>query len=223
MMNQILKEYGLNIEDEKIELLSKYINLLTKAPLNLTSIRDYQQVIHKHIADVLLPVDSIKGDVLDVGSGGGIPGIIYAIVFGTRVTMVESIRKKAIWLEQTIAELGLCNAQVICSRVEELGSEMREKFDVVAARAVAELRILTELCVPFCKVKGELLFYKGPRWNDEYNDAKNAIRTLGIEIEKVVEYTLKTGEKRALLKFRKIKETSEIYPRKISTIMKKPL
>ncbi len=222
-IHQILQEYGLKIESEKEEKLSKYIDLLIKAPLNLTSIRDYQEAIHKHIVDVLLPLDSVEGEVLDVGTGGGIPGIVYAIVFPVKVTLVESIKKKVVWLEQTIVELGLGNVKVICSRAEELGIEMRERFDIVTARAVAELRVLVEFCAPFCKVGGKLFFYKGPKWKDEYNNAQNAIKILGLETEKIIEYSLKTGEERALLRFRKIKKTGEIFPRKTSMILKKPL
>ncbi|HOJ87772.1 MAG TPA: 16S rRNA (guanine(527)-N(7))-methyltransferase RsmG [Pseudothermotoga sp.] len=223
IVQQIFEEYGLSIEERKAKLLSEYIDLLIKAPINLTSIKDYEQAIHKHVIDVLLPVDRVEGEILDIGTGGGIPGIVYAIVFAVKITLVESIKKKARWLDQTIADLNLKNAKVICSRVEELGTEMRESFDTVTARAVAELRVLAELCAPFCKVGGRLFFYKGPKWKEEYDQSQSAMKILGLELEKAIEYSLKTGERRALLKFRKLRETQQIFPRKMSVILKKPL
>lgn len=220
---QIFAEYGLSIESEKAEKLSRYINFLINAPLNLTSIKDFDQAVHKHVIDVLLPLTTLSGEVLDVGTGGGIPGLVYAIVFPVKVLLVDSTRKKIAWLENIIKELKITNAEVLCSRVEELGNNMRERFDILAARALAELRITTELCAAFCKVDGRLLFYKGPKWQQEYKEAERILKVLGLELEKVEEYSLRTGEQRVLLIFRKLKKTDESFPRRMSEILKKPL
>lgn len=220
---QIFAEYGLSIESEKADKLSRYINFLINAPLNLTSIKDFDQAVHKHVIDVLLPLTTLSGEVLDVGTGGGIPGLVYAIVFPVKVMLVDSTRKKIAWLENIIKELRITNAEVLCSRVEELGNNMRERFDILAARALAELRITTELCAAFCKVDGRLLFYKGPKWQQEYKEAERTLRVLGLELEKVEEYSLRTGEQRVLLIFRKLKKTDESFPRRMSEILKKPL
>lgn len=97
---------------------------------------------------------------------------------------------------------------------------MRENFDTIAMRAVAELRVLVELCVPFCKVIGRLLFYKGSNWKEESDQSQSAIKILGLELKKTIEYSLKTGERRALLEFRKVGETQQLFPRKMSAILK---
>lgn len=225
-MNRVLEifaQYGLNIENEKAEKLSRYIDLLINAPLNLTSIKDFDQAVHKHAVDVLLPVPNLCGEVLDAGTGGGVPGIIYAIVFPVKVFLVDSTRKKIIWLQSIIRELEITNAETFCSRIEELGHDMRERFDVLTARALAELRITAELCAAFCKINGKLLFYKGPKWQQEYKKAEHTLKVLGLELEDIKEYSLRTGEQRSLLIFRKLKRTSQLFPRRISEILKKPL
>ncbi len=225
-MNRVLEifaEYGLNIENEKAEKLSRYIDRLINAPLNLTSIKDFDQAVHKHAVDVLLPMINLCGEVLDAGTGGGVPGIVYAIVFPVKVFLVDSTRKKIIWLQRIIKELEITNAETLCSRIEELGHEMRERFDVLTARALAELRITAELCAALCKINGRLLFYKGPKWRQEYRQAEHTLKVLGLELENVKEYFLKTGEQRSLLIFRKLRKTSEFFPRRISEILKKPL
>lgn len=220
---QIFAEYGLSIESEKADKLSRYINFLINAPLNLTSIKDFDQAVHKHVIDVLLPLTTLSGEILDVGTGGGIPGLVYAIVFPVKVLLVDSTRKKITWLENIIKKLKITNAEVLCSRVEELGNNMRERFDILAARALAELRITIELCAAFCKVGGKLLLYKGPKWQQEYKEAERTLKVLGLELEKVEEYSLRTGEQRVLLIFRKLKRTDESFPRRMSEILKKPL
>ncbi|ABV32807.1 MULTISPECIES: 16S rRNA (guanine(527)-N(7))-methyltransferase RsmG [Pseudothermotoga] len=220
---EIFREYGIKIDDSKTEKLDSYIDLLISAPINLTSLRDKEYAIHKHIVDIVFPVKMLTGKLLDVGTGGGIPGLILAILFPINATLVESVRKKVMWLEKILNMLNIGNVNLLCSRAEKLPADKKESFDIVTARAVSELRILLELCAPFCKVGGRLFFYKGPNWKQEYDAAHNAMKTLNVETIEIVSYTLKTGEKRVLLQFQKVGRTPDNYPRETKKILKNPL
>lgn len=222
-VESILKSYGLNLEREKIELIARYLQLLIEAPMNLSGINDFELAVHKHVADVLLPIQHLEGSLLDVGTGGGVPGVILSIVYPVKSVLVDSSTKKTTWLSSVVRELGLNNIEVICARVENLAQRYRERFDYVTARAVAPLRILLELCAPFCRVDGFLLLYKGPNWIEEATQAKRAAEILKVQLEQVVEYKLSSGESRALLKFKKFAPTEEIYPRSTKKILKRPL
>jgi len=219
----ILASYGISLNAEKLGLIVEYLLLLLEAPMNLSGVRDFEEAVHKHVADVLLPMNTLRGSLLDVGTGGGIVGVMLSIVHPVKAVLVDSSKKKTNWLKIIVEKLELKNVEVICSRVESLGKDYREKFDHVTARAVAPLRILLELCVPFCKVGGSLLLYKGPNWIEEMKDAENALKILKVQFEEKIEYELLTGEKRVFLKMRKLEPTDPIYPRETKKIIKRPL
>lgn len=219
----ILTSYGISVDAEKLDLIVEYLLLLLEAPMNLSGIRDFEEAVHKHVADVLLPVDTLRGSLLDVGTGGGIVGVVLSIVHPVKAVLVDSSKKKISWLKVVVEKLGLKDVEVICSRVESIEKDYRERFDHVTARAVAPLRILLELCVPFCKMGGYLLLYKGPNWFEEMKDAENALKILKVQLEEKTEYELSTGEKRVLLKLRKLEPTDPIYPRETKKIIKRPL
>lgn len=222
-MKSILTSYGISLSEEKTKLIVEYLSLLLEAPMNLSGIEEFEEAVHKHVADVLLPTKMLQGNLLDVGTGGGIPGLILSIAYPVKSVLVDSSRKKTIWLEKAVEKLNLKNVEVVCSRVESLGETFRETFDYVTARAVAPLRVLLELCVPFCKVKGILLLYKGPNWMEEMKESRNALKVLNVQLEEKIEYKLFTGENRVLLKFRKLLPTDPIYPRETRKIIKRPL
>lgn len=219
----ILTSYGISLSAEKLRLIVEYLLLLLEAPMNLSGIRDFEEAVHKHVADVLLPVNTLQGSLLDVGTGGGIVGVVLSVVHPVKGVLVDSSKKKISWLKGVVEKLALKDVEVICSRAESLGKDYRERFDHVTARAVAPLRILLELCVPFCKVGGYSLLYKGPNWIEEMKDAENALKILKVQLEEKTEYELFTGEKRVLLKLRKLEPTDPIYPRETKKIIKRPL
>lgn len=219
----ILTSYGISLSAEKLDLIVEYLLLLLEAPMNLSGIRDFEEAVHKHVVDVLSPIETLQGNLLDVGTGGGIVGVVLSIVHPVKAVLVDSSKKKTNWLKSAVEKLDLKNIEVICSRVESLEKDYREKFDHVTARAVAPLRILLELCVPFCRVEGSLLLYKGPNWIEEMKDAENALKILKVQLEEKIEYELFTGEKRVLLKLRKLEPTDPIYPRETKKIIKRPL
>lgn len=222
-LREILKSYGIDMNEQKIELIARYLLLLIDAPINVSGIEDFESAVHKHVVDVLLPVSWLEGRLLDVGTGGGVPGVVLSIVYPITSVLVDSSKRKTAWLSNTIEKLGLKNVEVVCERIENLADRYRESFDYVTARAVAPLRILFELCAPFCKINGLLLLYKGPNWPEEMTQAKRAAEILKVQLEESVEYRLSGGERRVLLKFRKFAPTEKTYPRETKKILKRPL
>ncbi|MDK2923013.1 MAG: rRNA (guanine527-N7)-methyltransferase [Pseudothermotoga sp.] len=218
-----MKSYGIDLNEQKNELIARYLSLLISAPVNVSGIEDFESAVHKHVVDVLLPIESLEGKLLDVGTGGGVPGVVLSIVYPVASVLVDSSKKKTVWLSNTIEKLGLKNVEVVCERIENLADRYRESFDYVTARAVASLRVLLELCAPFCRVNGLLLLYKGPNWPEEMTQARRAAEILKVQLEESVEYKLSGGERRALLKFRKFAPTEKTYPRDTKKIMKRPL
>lgn len=221
-MREILSEYGINISNKAVEKLSFYIEELLKAPFNLTSIIDFRTAVHKHVADVLLPVKRIEGKLLDIGTGSGVVGIVLCTIFPIEAVLLDSSSKKIAWLQRITESIEL-PAVPIKGRAEHYTKVNRECFDFVSARAVAPLNVLCEIASASCKVGGTLLFYKGSRWKEELREAENALKTLCLEVLEVVEYQLKTNEKRALLKLRKTAPTPDRYPRRCGIPRKRPL
>lgn len=203
--------------------------------MNLSAIRDEEGVICRHFADSLTVAKHIPegAKILDVGSGGGMPTLPLAIARpDVTVTALDATAKKMAYVLATAEKLGLENVSTISARAEELGNtpEHREKYDVVCARAVAELRILAEWCVPFTKKGGLFIAMKGKNGGKELEDAKNAVKTLLLHLEKDDEFNLfdlsakdESDAKRHIFVFRKTAATPKQYPRRNAQIQKKPL
>ena len=223
------------------ENLEKFYNLTvfmleTNKKMNLTALRDENSVITRHITDCLLaakhlPLGKIK--VLDVGSGGGMPCLPFAIVRpDIEITALDATAKKTAYIASAAEHLGLKNVHILTGRAEELGQnpKHREKFDVVCARAVAELRILAEWCIPFCKKDGIFLSLKGKNAETELENAKGALKKLYAPLicnEKIILVESEVAEnetsERHNFVFKKEKATDKIYPRRNAQIMKNPL
>jgi len=220
--------------------LYEQILLRENAKYNLTAITDPEEIRQKHFADSLALLDDpsprqrLHGEgalpqdasLLDVGSGGGFPGVPLKIARpDIALTLLEATGKKAAFLRMLVNELSL-EATVVQGRAEEAAQTQayREQFDVVTARAVAALPLLCELCLPFVKVGGMFVAYKGPmeKARDELAAAANAIKILGAELECVHgESTVYGGRTRIIL--RKISRTPTNYPRNQGAMRKKPL
>ena len=198
---------------------------------NLTAITDWDEAIVKHLHDSLAigmwkEAEGARS-ILDLGSGAGIPGIPLALYYPKKeVFLLEANTKKKRFIEFAIEELKLSNCTVLHGRAEDLGrkDEFREKFDIVATRAVAKLAVLLELSFPFIKIGGHLVAYKGPSINDEISQAKAAICELRANDPLVINYSLKEqrGE-RNLLILKKKGYTPLKYPRRAGIPEKKPL
>lgn len=208
------------------EKLHHFLRLLLKSPHNLTSIKESGQAYIKHVEDVVRPFREkrLKGSFIDVGTGGGVPGLVMAIMFPeTRWFLVDSIKKKIIEVERFIYALELSNVQTICGRAEELSNKYRKYFDGAFSRALGKTDVTLELCAPFVKKEGSCYIYKGPSWVKEKSRIEKACSVLGFSEPEVVNYRLTDNSLHTLLVFQKIKETPEIFPRRVGKALKKPI
>lgn len=210
------------------ELFDSYLTFLieTNKKINLTSIVDKSEMILKHLYDSLLIskiYDFNNKNVLDVGSGGGFPGIPLAIMFpNARFVLMEPTHKKANFLNDTIKLLGLKNVEVVIARAEEYKNH--EQYDAVISRALADLPIYLELVAHLTKINGNIIALKGSKGNEELYRAKNAIHILNLAlIQKQEESLPKTNDKRINLVFIKLDRTNKRYPRLFAKIKKQPL
>lgn len=225
-----LNKIELNLSQEKINQLDYLIDLTLEKNkvMNLTAIKDENTFIDKMIIDCAFLVkffDLENKSVLDVGTGGGFPGLVLAILCpNTRFILIDSTSKKIEHVNEVKDKLGLTNVSALAYRAEEFIKQNREKFDIVTARAVKNLQILLELCSSFIKVGGHIISYKGSGYKREIIDSKNAIKVLNLELIKEVKYQLPLSkEDRYLLEFKKNNSSSSIYPRNYNQILKKPL
>ncbi|MFO7929698.1 MAG: 16S rRNA (guanine(527)-N(7))-methyltransferase RsmG [Candidatus Humimicrobiaceae bacterium] len=231
-IDMLFKDLEIRV-DKKIRIMMKdYVKLLVKGmeKVRLTGEKTEHGIIEKQLYDAIYPLKDIKieenSNLLDLGSGGGLPGIPIKVVRPElKVTLVESNRKKANFLKETINILNLHDINVINDRVESIGQDLRhrEKYDYVFCRAVAKIAVLAELSFPLLKIGGKAIFYKGPRGEEDFEDAKNALNICGGFLESIKKYNLKTGEERKLYVIEKIKVTPDRYPRKPGLPGKKPI
>lgn len=220
-------------EPGTVAAVGRYLSLLAawNERINLTAISTEAEMVVKHVLDsasVCAAVEWSPGmRVLDVGTGAGFPGIILKLLVPEiRLTLLESVQKKCRFLEAAVESLELSGTEVIWRRAEDLAHqpEYRGKYDVVVARAVAELRVLAELCLPFCRPGGRFLAMKGPGAAAELSAAGHALRVLGGVPEREEHLTLPGGAgQRTLVLVRKVGGTARAYPRKAGTPQRQPL
>ncbi len=225
-MEQLFEKYNISMTEEKKQKFFKFFCFLTEenAKYNLTAVTGERDVYLKHFVDSVWIVDMLKGGkLLDVGSGGGMPGIPLAILRGNiEFTLLEATGKKCRFLESAVRLLELKNVRVINGRAEELAkTELRESFDTVTARGVARLNTLAEYCLPFVKTGGIFAAYKGDA-EEEIEEAKNAVNLLGGKFRKT-EKILLEGAKREIVLIEKVKKTPAEYPRGRGKERKDPL
>ncbi|OZS78993.1 16S rRNA (guanine(527)-N(7))-methyltransferase RsmG [Tetzosporium hominis] len=230
---EALKEKGIELTDHQIEQFKKYFELLVEwnEKMNLTAITELEDVYLKHFYDSISAafyVDFSKPlTVCDVGAGAGFPSLPMKICFPEmRVTIVDSLNKRIQFLNHLSDQLGLENVSFVHARAEEFGQNTayRESFDVVTARAVARLSVLSELCVPLVKVGGRFVAMKAASAEDELKDAKKALQVLGAQLEEDHAFQLPVeNSERKLYVFSKQKATPKKYPRKPGTPNKTPI
>jgi len=202
---------------------------------NLTGFRDYNELAIQVAGDALAPLaeapDLIREDgpdeLLDVGTGAGLPGIIYALYWpDCKVHLLESSKKRVEFLHEVIETLGLSNCTVLEGRAESHAHELqwRERFDMVTSRAVAPLPIALELCLPYLDMGGWMLTFKGANPQDEIKDAEFALSKLGGERVEVKPYVPGNGQaRRSALWILKSSLTPDKYPRREGIPAKRPL
>ena len=219
----------LNIEVTKQNLkdLEKYKNLLLEynQKFNLTAIKTEEEIYLKHFYDslTLVKAANLNEDLklLDIGTGAGFPGLVLKIFFpNLEVTLLDSNHKKIMFLETVIQELNLKKITCLNSRAESLPINYREHFDIVTSRAVAHLRIIAELSLPFLKVGGQLIAMKGTLLN-EIEESKKILSQLDSTIADIITFNLPIeNSHRSLVIIKKLKETKKDYPRNYDKIVK---
>lgn len=232
-MKEVFDLYGIALSDEQETQLKTYYELLIEwnEKINLTSITEYEDVVWKHFLDSSLVMNSKIWNekegttVLDVGTGAGFPGIVLAILNPQKkFVLLDSLNKRIDFLNLVIEKLGLSHVSTYHGRAETFArrEDFRNQFDFVVSRAVAELPILLEYCIPFTKEDGYFISYKGKK-KEELDLATHAMEELDANLSYIEEFTLQNGEQRNLLFIRNNAITKEKYPRKEGKPKKKPL
>ena len=208
------------------DAFKKYYNFLIEEnkKYNLTSITEEKEVYIKHFIDSLSIeniIDLNNISLCDVGSGAGFPSIPLKIMYPSiKLTIIEPTAKRCNFLQQVVEMLNMKDVKIINDRAENI-KDMH--FDVVCARAVSNLPILLELCIPLVKVNGYFIAMKGSNYKEELDISNNALKELDSRIDSLYEYDLDEFGNRVLIKIKKDKQTKKIYPRMYSQIKKKPL
>lgn len=224
---------GVELTTGALLQLERYSALLQEwnRSLNLTTISEAPDIYELHFLDslsVALAMDMNQvHSLIDVGTGAGFPGLVLAIAFPTtQVTLVESINKKARFLQAVVNELDLAQrVQVVSERAEEIGQRTayREQFDLAVARAVARLAVLAEYCLPLVRVGGCFIAQKGPGIEAELAEASRGFGILGGEVAKIHTWSLPSGAERTLVRVSKRDNSPSLYPRRPGIPAKRPL
>lgn len=233
---QALAERGINLSDQQMQQFADYYRQLvaTNRQVNLTRITEENDVYLKHFYDSLtgaLAEPRLQTEQLtlcDIGAGAGFPSLPLKIAFPQlKVTIVDSLNKRISFLQTLVAQLGLTGVTLVHDRAETFSAKQsphREQYDLVLARAVARLSVLSELCLPAARIGGELVAYKASAADDELADAQGAIRQLGGRVQKEFALTLPgTAEPRKIIVIDKVAATPQKYPRRPGLPNKKPL
>lgn len=224
---------GIQLDDLKVQRFDTYMTEMLEynKKVNLTAITEPNEVVMKHFIDSLTLASYIEipenGKMIDVGSGAGFPGIPLKLVRpDVKLTCIDSLNKRILFLQRLVEKLELKNVDCLHLRAEEAcrKQELRAYYNIVTARAVAKLAVLTEICVPMLKIGGIFCAMKGPDITEEVKEAEHAVSLLGAEVSQVREFCLPgTDQRRTIVVIKKIHETSAIYPRQTAQISKKPL
>ena len=230
---QTLSDKGIHLTDEQMNQFARYHDILVEwnEKMNLTAITDRDEVYLKHFYDSLTAafyMDFSKEiSICDVGAGAGFPGIPLKIVYPhLRLTIVDSLKKRITFLDHLTSELNLQGVECIHARAETIGRDpqKRARYDVVTARAVAKLTVLSELCLPMCKEGGIFLALKGTKGSKEVKDAHKAIDLLGGAPPLVHSFVLpEEDSERSIIIIKKEQRTPKKYPRKPGIPAKTPI
>ncbi len=224
-----LPALGLELPDVRVTALANYCRAMLEQNrvMNLTAITDPGQAARLHLLDslTLLTAADLKGArVIDIGTGAGLPGVPLAIAEPTmELTLLDATAKKIEWLRGLLPTLGV-QATCVCARAEAYAPDHREQYDAAVSRAVARLRLLSELCLPFVRIGGWFYAMKGPDADEEIREAARAVRILGGAPAEIVRCPVPgTDTAHCIVKIQKTEPTPEAYPRAWAKIKKAPL
>jgi 16S rRNA (guanine527-N7)-methyltransferase len=233
LMKEASLEVGLELTEIQYNQFIKYMRLLQEwnEKINLTAITEDKEVVKKHFIDCIkaFKSEAIKNakTLIDVGTGAGFPGLPIAIMNPeVKVTLLDSLNKRINFLNLVVRELGLKNVVTIHSRAEDGAQNvnLREKFDVATSRAVANMSVLSEFCIPYVKLNGYFVALKGPAIEEELKDAQKAMEVLGGELKGKIEYDIEESDlNHNIVEVKKIKKCPKSYPRKAGTVNKNPI
>lgn len=232
LLAESCKKINIELTEKQIKQFMDYKDMLLEwnEKFNLTAITDEREIILKHFVDCLAisaGAELAGKKIIDVGTGAGFPGVPVKIAFpDTQMTLLDSLNKRITFLEELKNKLGLENVVCIHSRAEDGGADknLREGFDLCISRAVANLAVLSEYCLPFVKVGGCFISMKGPDVKDELNESEKAIKVLGGEVKEVKLINIpETDINHSLIIIKKIKPTPSKYPRKAGKAKKEPI
>jgi len=242
-MKASCEDVNLILDEDKFNSFITYMKLLQEwnQKINLTSIIEDEQVIKKHFIDSIkifkfkeiingLTPKGSKGKqikIIDIGTGAGFPGIPMKIMVPElKIVLLDSLNKRVNFLNEIVSTLKLREIQTVHGRAEDFARDnaYRNKFDFAVSRAVANLAVLSELSLPYVKVSGYFIAMKGPSVEEEITNSKNALLALGGKIEEIIKVDIEdTDLKHNIVVIKKIKATSNLYPRKAGLINKNPL
>lgn len=233
IMKTACDSVDMDFNEKKYNKFMEYKTLIKEwnEKVNLTAITEDEQIIKKHFIDCIKiykfdPIKSAKS-IIDIGTGAGFPGIPMKIMVSeTKFVLLDSLNKRVNFLKEVSNKLSLDNINFVHGRAEDFAQmkEHRESYDISVSRAVANLSVLAELCIPYVKVGGYFIAMKGPSLEEELNEAKKAISILGGSVQDIIEVEIEDSDlKHNLLVVKKIKSTPKQYPRKPGTSSKNPL
>lgn len=219
----------LSLDEKMFDRLRIYAEMLVEwnEKINLTAITEPKEIAVKHFLDCMMifkyaDIPS-SASVIDVGTGAGFPGVVMKIVRpDIKLTLLDSLAKRITFLEELCKTLEL-EVTTVHSRAEDVPNGLRESFDIATARAVANMRVLSEYCMPYVKVGGRFIALKGAAAQDELTQAENAIKVLGGKFEAINTFEIENAGARGIISVKKISQTLTKYPRNPAKISKQPL